>query len=286
MTTTLCEFLDAFFLFVATLVTFQFVLPFSEFGMDWRGVSRSRSRVSMDWRANSVSRSRSRAPGPIRLDFDPLDQNETHSRALLANLEEESPIPAAANAGGLPFNRGDGDRQQEHVANGLADVSTSAISLPTSNSSSSQSLLSLRLQGLHKPSEAQTDGEKHPASVSQPQLQNGMPFPPFQAPNPFQSPQYNAMFMPSSLPTFPHIADPSSERSRETAVGPDDMASPHRVLSQGQLGAGKQHRLGFDYTAVRQDESAVSDANQKPLSPVLSSSSLVSYPIPSPYCRL
>jgi hypothetical protein len=240
--------------------------------MDWRGVSRSRSRVSMDWRANSVSRSRSRASGPIRLDFDPLDQNETHSRALLANLEEESAIPAAANADGLPFNRGD-------VANGLAAASTPAISLPTSNSSSSQSLLSLRLQGLHKPSEAQTDGKKHAASVSQLQLQNGMPFPPFQAPNPFQSPQYNAMFMPSSLPTFPHITDPSSQRSKETAVGPDDMASPHRVLSQGQLGAGKQPRVDFDHTAVRQDES-VADANQKPLSPVLSSSSLVRCRIP------
>src|ERR1700733_5768646 len=106
--------------------------------MDWRGVSRSRSRVSMDWRANSVSRSRSRAPGPIRLHCDLLDQNETHSRALLANLEEESAKSVKANAGGFPFNRGDGDHQQEHVANGLADEPT-PVSVPTSNGSSSQS---------------------------------------------------------------------------------------------------------------------------------------------------
>lgn len=247
-------------------------------------MSRSHSRVSMDWRANSASRSRSRAPGPIRLDFDPLDQNETHSRALLADLEEEGAVSAVASSGGLPIHRGEGgNNQQECATDGFAGVSGSAAEpMPASNGSSNQSLLSLHLQCLHKPGETDADGGKRAGSVSRPQLQDTMPLPQFQPPNPFQNPQYNAIFMPSSLPTFPHIADPFSKGSNETANGTNNSAfPPHRVLSHGQLSAGRQRKTSFDHTVVtRQDEPALSDADLKPLSPVLSNSSLVRGLIP------
>jgi len=36
-----------------------------------------------------------------------------------------SAVPTAADAGVLPFNRGDGDHQQEHVANGFGLVGVS-----------------------------------------------------------------------------------------------------------------------------------------------------------------
>lgn len=256
---------------------------FSGFSMDWRAISRSRSRVSMDWRANSVSRSRSRAPGSIRLDFDAFDQNEAHSRALLANLEEESAVPTtAASAGGLPIHRSDGEHQQEPITNSLEGVSScadvaSAIPVPASNGSSSQSLLSLRLQGLQKLGEMEGDSERR-ASVSQPQHDNSMPSPQFQPPsNPFQNPQYNALFMPSSLPTFPHIADTLSGGLSTPEGGANNpVLPPTRALSHAQLGVGRQRKTSFDHTvAVHQGELSRSDANQKPLSPVLSSSSLV-----------
>lgn len=55
--------------------------------MDWRAVSRSRSRISMDWRADS--RSRSRPPWDTttrpRGEWDP---SETHSHALLGQSRD------------------------------------------------------------------------------------------------------------------------------------------------------------------------------------------------------
>lgn len=50
--------------------------------MDWRAVSRSRSRISMDWRADS--RSRSRPPWDTSRPRGEWDSSEAHSHALLA----------------------------------------------------------------------------------------------------------------------------------------------------------------------------------------------------------
>ncbi|KAB5593150.1 Nitrogen regulatory protein area protein [Ceratobasidium theobromae] len=50
--------------------------------MDWRAVSRSRSRISMDWRADS--RSRSRPPWDVPRPQSEWDASEAHSHALLA----------------------------------------------------------------------------------------------------------------------------------------------------------------------------------------------------------
>ncbi|KAF8606341.1 hypothetical protein BDV93DRAFT_366084 [Ceratobasidium sp. AG-I] len=63
------------------------VEPEPDDAMDWRAVSRSRSRISMDWRADS--RSRSRPPWDTttrpRGEWDP---SETHSHALLGQSRD------------------------------------------------------------------------------------------------------------------------------------------------------------------------------------------------------
>jgi hypothetical protein len=64
--------------------------------MDWRAVSRSRSRISMEWRAGS--RSRSRPPWETSATAARLDANETHSHALLGRREVGGPIPEEAYA--------------------------------------------------------------------------------------------------------------------------------------------------------------------------------------------
>ncbi|CAE6487120.1 unnamed protein product [Rhizoctonia solani] len=58
------------------------VEPEPDDGMDWRAVSRSRSRISMDWRADS--RSRSRQPWDALRPRGEWDASEAHSHALLA----------------------------------------------------------------------------------------------------------------------------------------------------------------------------------------------------------
>ncbi|QRW24083.1 GATA type zinc finger [Rhizoctonia solani] len=58
------------------------VLPEPDDAMDWRAVSRSRSRISMDWRAGS--RSRSRPPWDAPRPRGEWDASEAHSHALLA----------------------------------------------------------------------------------------------------------------------------------------------------------------------------------------------------------
>ncbi|KAG8732383.1 hypothetical protein FRC12_019289, partial [Ceratobasidium sp. 428] len=57
------------------------VEPEPDDAMDWRAVSRSRSRMSMDWRAGS--RSRSRPPWETPATAPRLDANESHSHSLL-----------------------------------------------------------------------------------------------------------------------------------------------------------------------------------------------------------
>ncbi|KAJ1300531.1 hypothetical protein OPQ81_005341 [Rhizoctonia solani] len=58
------------------------VEPEPDDAMDWRAVSRSRSRISMDWRADS--RSRSRPPWDAPRPRGEWDASEAHSHALLA----------------------------------------------------------------------------------------------------------------------------------------------------------------------------------------------------------
>ncbi|KAH7335898.1 hypothetical protein B0J17DRAFT_668319 [Rhizoctonia solani] len=58
------------------------VEPEPDDAMDWRAVSRSRSRISMDWRADS--RSRSRPPWDVPRPRGEWDASEAHSHALLA----------------------------------------------------------------------------------------------------------------------------------------------------------------------------------------------------------
>ncbi|CAE6369262.1 unnamed protein product [Rhizoctonia solani] len=75
--------------------------------MDWRAVSRSRSRISMDWRADS--RSRSRPPWDVPRPRGEWDTSEAHSHALLAQGQaqdthymgrrsEPEPIPEEGQA--------------------------------------------------------------------------------------------------------------------------------------------------------------------------------------------
>ncbi|CAE6448409.1 unnamed protein product [Rhizoctonia solani] len=75
--------------------------------MDWRAVSRSRSRISMDWRADS--RSRSRPPWDVPRPRGEWDASEAHSHALLAQGQaqvahfmgqrnEPEPIPEEGQA--------------------------------------------------------------------------------------------------------------------------------------------------------------------------------------------
>ncbi|KAF8748206.1 Pleckstrin homology domain [Rhizoctonia solani] len=75
--------------------------------MDWRAVSRSRSRISMDWRAGS--RSRSRPPWDAPRPRGEWDASEAHSHALLAQgkaqdaqfigqRNEPEPIPEEGQA--------------------------------------------------------------------------------------------------------------------------------------------------------------------------------------------
>lgn len=261
--------------------------------MDWRAISRSRSRVSMDWRPNSVSRSRSRAPTQkMRLDFDSLEQAEqSHTRALLANLEEdhESPgsgstAPGGTGTGGL-FIHSDG-QQREHQEGDDPEAAANSVSAAAAipapaSTGSAQSLLSLRLQGLtNSRPDTEAEGDKQAGPSSQ---QNTTPFPPFQPPpNPFQN-QYTAMFMPQSLPTFPHLADPfAGEKQGDASTG----FAGNRVSSHDQLGASssdafirRPRKTSFDHTVVSRDDGngglARFQNNAKPLSPVLSNSSLV-----------
>ncbi|CAE6490503.1 unnamed protein product [Rhizoctonia solani] len=58
------------------------VEPEPDDAMDWRAVSRSRSRISMDWRADS--RSRSRPSWDVPRPRGEWDASEAHSHALLA----------------------------------------------------------------------------------------------------------------------------------------------------------------------------------------------------------
>ncbi|QRV82690.1 GATA type zinc finger [Ceratobasidium sp. AG-Ba] len=68
------------------------VEPEPDDAMDWRAVSRSRSRMSMDWRAGS--RSRSRHPRETPATASRLDANETHSHALLGRRPSDVGIAA------------------------------------------------------------------------------------------------------------------------------------------------------------------------------------------------
>lgn len=204
--------------------------------------------------------------------MDILDQHELHSRALLADLEEENALSAAAAAGagdGLYIHK-DG-QQHEHRNNISSSVSAAAaIPVPASNGSSNQSLLSLRLQGVQR-----HESEKREESARQNQVQPNVPVIPFQPPpNLFQNAQYNAMFMPSSLPSFPPITDPFSSESNR----PGDH--PSRVLSHDQLGTGRgpgrPRKTSFDHTVVaRHDIASRLQDGHNQLSPVLSSSNLV-----------
>ncbi|GAB1524414.1 hypothetical protein RhiTH_007568 [Rhizoctonia solani] len=83
------------------------VLPEPDDAMDWRAVSRSRSRISMDWRAGS--RSRSRPPWDAPRPRGEWDASEAHSHALLAQgkaqdaqfigqRNEPEPIPEEGQA--------------------------------------------------------------------------------------------------------------------------------------------------------------------------------------------
>ncbi|KAG8737799.1 hypothetical protein FRC10_007785 [Ceratobasidium sp. 414] len=68
------------------------VEPEPDDAMDWRAVSRSRSRMSMDWRAGS--RSRSRPPWETPATVPRLDANESHSHALLGRGASDVGISA------------------------------------------------------------------------------------------------------------------------------------------------------------------------------------------------
>ncbi|KAG8703618.1 hypothetical protein FRC11_010581 [Ceratobasidium sp. 423] len=61
--------------------------PIPDDAMDWRAVSRSRSRISMDWRADS--RSRSRPPWDVPRPRGEWDASEAHSHALLAQAQAQ-----------------------------------------------------------------------------------------------------------------------------------------------------------------------------------------------------
>ncbi|CAE6438662.1 unnamed protein product [Rhizoctonia solani] len=64
------------------------VEPEPDDAMDWRAVSRSRSRISMDWRADS--RSRSRPPWDAPRPRGEWDASEAHSHALLAQGQAQN----------------------------------------------------------------------------------------------------------------------------------------------------------------------------------------------------
>ncbi|KAG9098108.1 hypothetical protein FRC06_006804 [Ceratobasidium sp. 370] len=68
------------------------VEPEPDDAMDWRAVSRSRSRMSMDWRAGS--RSRSRPPWDTPATAPRLDANESHSHALLGRRASDIGVSA------------------------------------------------------------------------------------------------------------------------------------------------------------------------------------------------
>lgn len=230
----------------------------------------------MDWRGGSVSRSRSRAPG-MRLDRDPLDQNESHSQSLLANLEEETTPGADADQGGhMPIPKESVSHQKgaEDGAGVSSSIATAAaVPIPASTGSSNQSLLSLRLQGLQRPSEPDATKASTSAPLDHAPLAAGIPL--FQPPpNPFQNAQYTAMFMPSSLPSFPHIADPFSESSHKVGESSTAGATSQEHI---KVNRGRPRKTSFDHTVAAQyDKAAKQRSAQSALSPVLSNSSLVS----------
>ncbi|CAE7056464.1 unnamed protein product [Rhizoctonia solani] len=83
--------------------------------MDWRAVSRSRSRISMDWRADS--RSRSRPPWDALRPRGEWDASEAHSHALLAQ--------GRAQDGQLMGQRNDPEPIPEEGQGSLSKNSTS-----------------------------------------------------------------------------------------------------------------------------------------------------------------
>ncbi|KAF9505217.1 hypothetical protein BS47DRAFT_1489901 [Hydnum rufescens UP504] len=144
--------------------------------MDWRAVSRSRSRMSMDWKPDSRSQSRV---------TNRLDSSESHSHALLEDLDESRETPDGADGD----CNGNTDRQSK-LDSAKQRTASASIPIPhASSNASGQSLLSLRLQA--------TANEVYAMKAKRTFLNLRRSWAPQ-----YSASAFNSLFIPSSLPQY------------------------------------------------------------------------------------
>ncbi|KAH8119342.1 hypothetical protein DFH11DRAFT_1502059 [Phellopilus nigrolimitatus] len=235
-----------------------------DLAMDWRAISRSRSRISMDWRSSSRSRSR---PPPGQ-PFDQGNFSSSWSEGKFAfPFSEATPLPGPAGALSRSFDTSF-IPPNEHSASSSIPIPGLASQLRYGNPPSSSSLNShaTQLAAVFEDS----GGLPNPHLMSF--TNNGLSGPSSRTPHgePFHRhlPALNSpsTFQPSSLPTLGHRGPSSRHRQEVTS-------------SEAQQGNLARHlrKTSFDQTIQRTsllsflDGSARtgSDEQLDPLDPIL-----------------
>ena len=236
--------------------------------MDWRSVSRSRSRMSMDWRPNS--RDRSRVPRPF-------EHMEAHSHTLLEQDEGSITFPSLGDEeevvpGSILIPAAHGESPTG------VNARSATIPIPTSSNSSNRSsrLHDGELPFFYSPSQTvpnvSSSGAEH-SSV------NPFQFPPHQV---YLPPNHVSM-QPGSLPVHTLNQIPYSILDQVHAIPPHG-APP---LGPQQRGFPRYVRkTSFDHTVSRTgiiDGAGRHQFNGRPVAPGTSlvSSSQIPYLSPS-----